>query len=274
MGRDPSLVTGRPWSPGRMDEAETFAESDVTLTHTKTTVAGEGVELSDSSGSSFTKSNLGTSSGGGDPDVGVIINPNRDVSAVTFTMATSGNISGGTVYVEDTSGNVLASQSSVGSGDSGNISVALSGGTDYRLYYNDGDDDHGGVDTGPSYPYTTTDVDIVDGYHTGGRIDRWYSFKEVGVEYIATTGTVTVEWPAPDDLAGWDIVPFQTAPDGETVEVYAEDQNGNKLAGPLEDPGDISSVSRSTNVRIRVDLSRSDTANNPRLEAVYRRYKV
>jgi len=44
----------------------------------------------------------------------------------------------------------------------------------------------------------------------------------VELDGTATSGSVVVEWPAPDDIFAWDVATFTTTEDGETVDVFAE----------------------------------------------------
>jgi len=85
----------------------------------------------------------------------------------------------------------------------------------------------------------------------------------------------TGEWEMPNDVAAWDILPFQVAKDGATVSVYAIDpSDGSRLAGPLDDPGDISDIPNNVNVGFEVEFERTSSDQQPRLDAIYRRRKI
>lgn len=246
-----------------MDVAETFAESDVSVSHDLTEVNAESLEI----GTDPTKTENIDAAG----DFHEISVDSVGTDSHTHTHDVDGwNILyikvdprwfdiDGTISV-DVNGNEVISETRNGTPDS-TIDPTFSVEVDVS-----------DVDSA-EVVYTVEVTNSNDGAlnldHEGG--------DESAVERRdgpALDGSAIVSWPAPADLVGWDIVPFQATPDGETLEVYIEDQNGNELAGPLDDPGDISDISRSTNVRVRVELSRASTSNNPRLEAVYRRYKV
>jgi len=275
MGRDPPLVRGRPWSPGRMDAAETFAESDVTLTHTDTKVSGESIELGLEGSSISEEYTESGDSWGSDPNLGIVINPNYTIPDGVEVTVWGPEPTGTTRIKRDSDGTVLAEQTSVAGGDTVTLDASLSPDTRYIVEHDVSNRDaYTRIGSYP-YPATSNDFDVVDGVigtNTGS--SYWYSIAGVSVVGGDTSGSTLIEWPMPNDLAGWDIIPYEATEDGGTVEVYAVDADGNEVAGPLQDPGDISSVSRSTNVRLRVDLSRPSTSENPRLEAIYRRYKV
>jgi len=260
------------WSPGQMDAAETFAESDVSISLSNTVVGSESVSLREFG------SQYDPALGGGtydETEAGFVFNPNNDIAGLQVSMHPD-VADCEKVRVEDNGGTVIASEPA-SSGDTVQLkpSGGLSAGTKYWIYAYDSGASLDAPATDESFPVNTTDFDVVNGWRSGSTSGSVFSFETATAIKPANSGNVTVEWPTPDDLAGWDIVPFQSVEDGGTVEVYAVDaSDGTELAGPLDDPGDISTLSRSTNVALRVDLSRTDTANNPRVEALYRRYKV
>jgi hypothetical protein len=92
------------------------------------------------------------------------------------------------------------------------------------------------------------------------------------------SGTTYVEWPEPADVYRWDAATFQRTEDGETVSVYIEESTDGgdtwtEIAGPISRGQDIT-ADPASEVRFRVELSRSDTANSPSLDAIYRRWVV
>jgi len=260
---------GANWSPGLLDRAETFAESDVSVSHSDTQNSGEAIELSSvPSGNVTSRPDDDSSSSSG--FAGVVINPNRDLEGVVITE--SGNTDGNAAELYDSSGTLLASNSSY-TGSTARIEYQLSSGTDYHVGFDAGSR---GYYSAGSTPYTGEDADITAGLSspTGTQTEPWGVLSVEGL-IPASSGSSTIEWPMPADLAGWDIIPYEATEDGGTVEVYAVDpSDGTRLAGPLDDPGDISSLSPSTNVAVEVVLERPSTSENPRLEAVYRRRKI
>jgi len=259
-----SSAGGANWSPGLLDRAETFTESDLTLSYTGTEAVNGAVDLSDvidldGGGGTTTQSDT--------TGVSTSSTFTHDVSVCeTLYIQISGhwNDADGTVRAI-VDGNTVVSEAKTGVGSDAPETEAS------------GTVDVSGVDS----------VDVVYEAEITAVND---TYAEITVNYEGNTytglnstvegqdvldGSVVVEWPMPEDLAGWDIIPFEATADGGMVEVYAVDpSDGTRLAGPLDDPGDISDISRSTNIAVEVVLSRPSTSENPRLEAVYRRRKI
>jgi hypothetical protein len=92
----------------------------------------------------------------------------------------------------------------------------------------------------------------------------------------SASGNALIEWDkgVPTDIFAWDVATFTRTLDGETVTVDVEDGQGNVLLSDIDRNTDISSVAANTNVKLRVNLSRNDTANNPTLDSAYRSWLV
>jgi len=90
----------------------------------------------------------------------------------------------------------------------------------------------------------------------------------------AASGELAVGWDSgvPKDIDSWDLATFQRTFDGETVTVDVEDADGNVLASDIGPNFDISSIDTGADVTLRANLSRSNTANNPTLDYVARRF--
>lgn len=117
---------------------------------------------------------------------------------------------------------------------------------------------------------TTVSVFVDDSSASGG--------AEVTTEAVAKSrnGSVTVEWPTPEDVYRWDAGTYSASSDGETVAVYVEENDGSgwtQIAGPI-DRGQTITAAPSSQMRYRIELSRSDERNNPTLDAIYRRWVV
>jgi len=266
------------WSPGFLDRAETFSESDVTLSHDSTTVENESVVFSSDPvrGDTANVAYSQTAIANDGAENGLAFTPNEPLEGIRVETDENIGRSPDLELREAGSSTVLDSVSSVDPSTEYELTASLSADTDYWVVlYRSGDNyDNGRADE--SYPVETADVDVTAGVYQGAETDQYAcSFKFVETLVEPLNASVTVEWPMPDDVAGWDIIPYQVTKDGGNVEVYAVDPNdGSELAGPLEDPGDISNLPRSTNVAVKVVLSRPSTSENPRLEAVYRRRKI
>ncbi|SEL17026.1 hypothetical protein [Haloferax larsenii] len=89
-------------------------------------------------------------------------------------------------------------------------------------------------------------------------------------------GEAVISLPAADErIVDWDTVRWTATEDGETVTVDIEDEQGSTLISDVQPDDDISTaVASSTNPRFRVKLSRSNTANNPTFDYVYRRWTM
>ncbi|UBF22183.1 putative tail fiber protein [Halorubrum virus HRTV-2] len=101
---------------------------------------------------------------------------------------------------------------------------------------------------------------FIDDLHTGAR------------EY----GEAVITFAEPDQrIVSWDIIRLTKTLAGESVVVDVEDSSGTKLVSDIENEGDLSAyVSGSENFQLRVKISRSNTANQPSLDYVYRRWTM
>jgi hypothetical protein len=107
-------------------------------------------------------------------------------------------------------------------------------------------------------------------------ISRNLYIDNVGLLGDATAGDALIEWDkgVPTDIFAWDVATFTRTLDNETVTVDVEDGSGTVLLSDINRNTDISSVAANTNVKLRVNLSRSDTSNNPTLDSAYRSWLV
>jgi hypothetical protein len=90
-------------------------------------------------------------------------------------------------------------------------------------------------------------------------------------------GEVTVEWPMPPDVYGWDTVLFErdVAGDG-AVDVYVQEYAGgtwSDIAGPVR-RGDAIPADPSNNVRYRVEITTPTASDRAILRSIYRRRKL
>jgi len=134
----------------------------------------------------------------------------------------------------------------------------------------------------PSPPYTSDDIDITGGvirHHPNDGLNalennRILGFNDVEVILNKTSGDALVSFDsgAPADIDSYDLATFQRTLDGEAVTVDIEDGNGNVLFSDISPDFDISTIDTSKNVKLRANLSRADTANNPTLDFAARRF--
>jgi hypothetical protein len=111
----------------------------------------------------------------------------------------------------------------------------------------------------------------------GTAIRRFFIFDSIqeGTNK-ASTGSAYVEWPEPNDVFRWDSVTFQQTLDSETVQVDVQEDDGSgwtTIATDVSRGQDITADPESR-VRFKVTLERSDTANNPTLDAIARRWVI
>lgn len=260
------------------DMAETFAESDVTVSSagdvTKAGVTNGSIGLI--SVESTVSMSLSNSSSTTDRQ-GVVINPNSDLKQITVSVETTGAT---TLYLEASDGTVLETKSISGSG-TWDLTHDLTADTDYRVTVDAGGDSFDNSYGSKSFPLESETVDIVGGADNNNSTNSgwaWNVTSITGVTKTPTSGAAFIEWPHPPDVFGWDVAQFQETPDGETVDMYVEVNDGSgwtEAAGPISRGYDLSQVAGpEDNVRFRVNLSRASTANNPTLDAAYRRWEV
>jgi len=258
---------GANWSPGLLDRAETFGESAVTLTHDLTQVSNGTLEIHPTGVGTF-----GTPDYDEDTtnDRGFSFEPNRDLRGVQATLH-SDLPTGMTAYLRDGNGSILDSKT-VDGGETVRFEHDLASGTGYQLTADKGGESYNAT-RGIDEPSTHA-LDVTGAVKDSGSYDYEYNFYSVkGFAYLE--GSAIIEWPMPDDVAAWDIAPYQATTDGGTVEVYGVDPSDeSRVTAALEDPGDISGVSNTTNLAFEVVLSRDSGDQQPQLDAIFRRRKI
>jgi len=253
------------------DAAETFGESDVSLSFSASEVSNESIQLMGDVTDSF---DVGS---GNDGFTGSVSSDVQINVGNTYFTQLAGYVDSGassstfTVYGEG--GKELVSKT-IDSPD-GDTKAEFSE-SDYSRPFESGET--------VTVTQTASGADILqndtDYYGNLMEIQPNTLYSGNYTSYVLQTtpdrGSVVVEWPDRNDVYRWDAATFQTTPDGETVEVYVEEDDGSswtKIAGPIS-RGDQIDADPGSQVRFRVELSRSDTANNPTLDAIYRRWVV
>jgi hypothetical protein len=279
--------------PNPYDAAQSFGEANLTVTQL--------------SGGIKTKSGA-LSIGGKDSEVvtrpadnqvlndsrswGLVLEPQIDLVGLKVTL--SDNHDGANqVALTDGSQNVLESKSGdFTAGDVVEFNTALTAGNKYDVaVYNGGNSYDVGQQNSPTLPNSGNEIEITAGVQhplSSGTRDvrngQAYAFNDITAKVVADSGTAALEWPRPTDLFEWDVATFTSTPDGETVDVYvAYSTDGGSTWTRTNDGNPISrdysladdpTISASDEVRIEAELSRANTANNPRLDAAYRSWKV
>lgn len=258
-----------------LDEATSFDGSDgETVSHTDTRVSGGSIELALVSSTSNRPAD--NASQNDNAKYGVIVNPNSDLTRLEAVISGSNDAVPSAYLVRDSDGTTLETVdiSGKGAGETVTFTTDLSTGTDYRvLMDNNGSSWGHGEYTSPSFPYSSTHVDITSGYGAGSSTTaEVYCWSDVTGYTKATSGSATVSWAAPVDIESWDLATFQRTLAGETVTIDVLDGSDTVLFSDISQNFDISTVNTSKVVKIRANLSRSDTSNNPTLDYAARRH--
>lgn len=272
----PSL-TGESNRAADKQVVETFAESFVTVAG-KGVVSGESLKYDKTGTTAEETSESGTSTFS--VEYGVKINPNVDLAGVQLSIR--GNTTGYTkARLWEVSTETLIDSVSLGGG--GGETVDLHGdlvsGTTYAAGVTaEGADYTYAYYGSPSWPYTSTDVDIPEGYSKseGGTIDSdTTNFRAVdGVTAILPSGSATVSFDPPNDLLGWDIASFGETENGDSdVAVYVEDSGGTEIAGPIH-PGDSIPAETDDNPQFRLDYTLGSGGEVPKIDHLVRRWKL
>jgi hypothetical protein len=94
----------------------------------------------------------------------------------------------------------------------------------------------------------------------------------------ASSGTATVEFSQPASVRRWESASFQADHDRETVAVFVEtSSDGGSTwtdwqSKPIGPGTDLTAIRAGDRVRFRVELSRGDIANDPRVTLLSRQY--
>lgn len=266
----------------KKDVAETFGESDVSVTHTLTRVSGGSIELSEETGTTCDTaegSSINYNASAGDT-FGLKINPNNDLKAVEADVGSGTNSATGDLELRDGNNNVLDSHTgvTVSGGEIYRFTASLVAGTTYKLVFVETTNESVDVENaGGNFPISTTDLDVTGGiYGGGGNNNGEFFWDDVTAIKKATSGEVAIEWPTPKDVFRWDAATFQQTPDGETVQVdIQESTDGGSTWTTIAtdiDRGQEITADPSSLVRLKVSVDRTNTANNPTLDAAARRW--
>jgi hypothetical protein len=267
------------------DIARNFGETGLSVTQDSTEIVDGSIQLANPAGNTVSRPTDDTTFND-EAEAGLVINPNTAAGGVEVAVSAN-TVPGGseTAYLERVSDGQMidtADVSGASAGDRVELRGSLSAGTDYAVYlYAGGTSRDTGYNSNPTYPYEDADVDIVDGWFDGSA-DSAYARCLNDIQLLgALDGVVITEWDTPgdppDDVVGWDIAFYTVTRDSETVDVFIEEAQGSpgwtEIAGPVTD-GDSIPADKANDVRFRIELSRSDTANIPTLDSIGRRWKL
>jgi len=282
MSRDPPLV--EPRSAGLIDRAESFDGSNgENVTTTDCKVSGGSIVLGTLT-DTVSRPSDNNQSASATAKKGIQIEPKANIDTLT-AYASSETLSVSHAYIYDSAGSLVADESfdspttNSGSGNWEFSNVGLQAGETYNLVVDsDGSEYYRGyIDSTSST--SGDDIDIIGGASGNSSTDSQMSnIGSVETRREPTEATATIEWPHPADIYRWDSVLFQRAEDGETVSVdVQESADGGSTWDTIAtdvNRGQEITADPANEVRFKMNLSRSDTANNPTLDAAYRRYVV
>jgi hypothetical protein len=262
----PPLTNVDGLSPGKLDSAETMAESNLTLSHTNTRLHNGRIW------NTLPTEVNSTNNSPKDVERGIVFTPSVDMSEMWVVSQQPTETNGTHLKIKTHSdGNTVHSWDpgwSNGSKDVTILDVNLTSGTEYRITVEGTDLNHGYHFTYDNFPVSQPNLDIRCGFSDGSESNSiFYSIRGIGIP--DGNGIVRLSWDAPPDIESWDRVLYQWTDNGAgSPSVFVEDSNDNELAGPLERGGPLPS-DPSRNLQFRVEMV-GDTS----LDSIYRRYIV
>lgn len=266
-GQSPSW-DGTEWAPERfspaailvVDEADTFAEDDVTVT------PDDGVYVGDQSvklkaGASFTRGSDTHNSSDNTSDKGVRCTAHVSIDAMTVRISDNGTganrlqvkISGGATHsksISGTAGTVITIDGlGIEAGDTFDVVVNHSSSIDHRAGWRD----QSGI-----FPAANDEFTITHGIDGTGSLTENGAFAFDIVSSVgATEGEATVEWDAPSGgIGSWDVIAYSTVLGDGTVEVDIEDTEGTVYATNVATNAWAAAVPADKNVRLRFRMAR------------------
>lgn len=207
---------------------------------------------------------------------GLKLSVKKDIESLTVTEMEQ-NASTSTVYLQDSGKNTILTEPAPGGGNSVTLDYLLSSGSNYYIAVdNDGSNyDYGSVAVADFLPKSTTMFDVQSNY-TGSSVAD--AFSRIEGQSPTRSGTATVEFDSVTPLSRWDTAGFQADQHGGTIEVFVEqsDDGGSTWSiwgtNPIASGTDLSAIPGDQRVRFRVEFSRNDGANQPRLTLLSRQY--
>ena len=258
----------------------TFAEPEVTVQRSQTTAVDGGAITLPSFATVARPTDNNTASD--NLAHGLQIKAKRELPEgirVTMSSTTTG---ASDVYLTDTDGNTLASRSFPGPGMPVTIDYTLSANTRYYVFVFDDDNYYDiGEYINPSYPYNSDSLTIETGAYienNGTVVDSpGLAFAIADVTPVSSSsGSATVEWDEPASVSRWETAAFQA--DG-AVDVYVQTSSDGGTSwsewstNPIAPGTDLSAIPPDDRVRFRVELSRDDESNVPRLTKLTRQWR-
>jgi len=283
MAGGDAFASGGGISELSSEDVQTFGEGNVTVTHNNTKISSESAELT-------TAETIGTTADtglSGDTNQygysnprGVIINPNKELDGVNLECAQGVTGTTHAYLKKESDGTVLDKVAYTGGSDNpAKLRATLQSGTEYRVVV---DNENGDYDlrqsSSASYPYSSTDVDIPKSSY-GGNTNTSYRYSVSTITAITvdakTSGDTLIEFDnIPQGLSEWGYIEFTRTLNGETVSVDVELDDGTVIATDVPNHFPLAPIDSAKNVRVRANISRKDTNNNPTLDSLTRSYRA
>jgi hypothetical protein len=292
-----------PSGPNPYDAAETWNESNLTLTQISNPfrISDGSLKIGGSPGTQISRTN-DKSSRTTSVGVGHRVRPLVDLAGLKVTMSDKTGQSDpqpNEVFIADMDENIVGqtfNSNGYGPNDTVDVLASLAADTNYYVgVFNGGEDYTYGASLNNTSYNNSGDLVHAQGTY-GSSVDSMHpddsgspdlagqglAVNEITAILPNTSATVGIEWPAPTDVYEWDTATYQRTLDGETVDVYVAYNDGTGWTrtnggNPISrnySLGDDSNISASDEIRIEAELSRTDTANNPRLDSAYRSWIV
>ncbi len=257
-----------------LEEVIDFNESFITITHNNTVVNAGGIEIDDSvlNPGNTTSRTDDDSSASVTAKYGLKITAKTNMNGVRVVLSslTSGAT---TAYLLDSTGTTILASATI-SGGQADLVYDLQANTDYIVAVDAGGASYTVGYVAGTYPVTGADIDII-GAFTGGSGAYW-AILSITSLFKVTSASAYVEFNHPSDISMWDLVTYQTTPNGETVTIDIESSTDGVTWTTeftnITQNFDISTIPASKQVRFKINLSRVNTANNPRVEYLARRF--
>jgi len=265
------------------EEASTFTESNVTVTNNATTVKSGSIQLGFDAGTTATRGADNKSQSETDGR-GLEISPNTNIDGVRVTVSGSTGTFQDAFIVDSTETFLSEKTGGFSAGDVVDFETPLDSGETYYVgAFDNGNSYQVGVESLPSFPQTSADIDITngafgihpnDGLGISPTSGDAFVFRDVTALTTSNNGNALVELGngAPTDIESYDLATFQRTLDSETATVDVEDSNGTVLKSDISKDTDISDIPTSTDVQLRANLSRNNTSNNPTIDYLARRF--
>lgn len=270
-----------PVTVSEKDVAETFQEDNVWFDAYDKAAPSPNNDIRLVGGSTGAQSRVPDDGGGSASTdyAGWVINPDEAISGLEGTLH-SGCFDISRALIKRRSDGVIMAEKTGDwtGGDTISLSADLSAATDYDFAVGNGaGSDHGRVapnSTPKASFHFSAPTGVFGGGSTYNTAYNWRRVKTLGSGLSkSSTGSIYVRWSGHFDVFDWDLATFQRTLDGETADVFLEENDGTgwvEIAGPISRGQSITAAPES-DVRFRVDFDRVDTVNEPRVDSLYRR---